>query len=128
MCSVGAELLQDFIRQNGCSTETLSETPGAYGCSCGNSSTRSAPYETVSALGPWPNPEVDVDMRYSPGSDYTSLPQNLQLVIRSLVPSGRNAPGSRYPDMLWYSRMPWPPAGEPRTTGTQYQGFGRVPN
>ncbi len=100
LCSVGAELLQDFIRQDGCSTETLSETPGAYGCSCGNSSTRSAPYETASALAPWPNPEVDVDTRYSPGSDYTSLPQNLQLVIRSLVPSGRNTPGSRYPDML----------------------------
>ncbi len=35
---------------------------------------------------------------------------------------------SRYPDMLWYSRMPRPPAGEPHTTGTQYQGFGQVPN
>ncbi len=30
--------------------------------------------------------------------------------------------------MLWYSRMPRPQAGEPHTTGTQYQGFGRVPN
>ncbi len=34
-CSVGAELPQDFIRQDGGPTETLSEAPGAYGCSCG---------------------------------------------------------------------------------------------
>ncbi len=37
-CSVGAKLPQDFIRQEGGPTETLSEVPGAYGCSCGNSS------------------------------------------------------------------------------------------
>ncbi len=36
-CSVGAELPQDFIRQDGGSTETRSEAPGAYGCSCGDS-------------------------------------------------------------------------------------------
>ncbi len=40
---------------------------------------------------------------------------------------GQECPWSRYPDMLWYSRMPRPQAGEPRTTGTLYQGFGRVP-
>ncbi len=32
--------------------------------------------------------------RYSPGSYYTGLPQNLQPVDRSLVPSGRSAPGA----------------------------------
>ncbi len=41
---------------------------------------------------------------------------------------GQECPWSRYPGMLWYSQMPHPQAGEPRTTGTQYQGFGRVPN
>ncbi len=96
-CSVGAELPQDFIRQDGGPTETLSEAPGAYGCSCGDSAARSAPYETASALAPWPNPEVGVGTRYSPGSDYTGLPQNLQPVVRSLVPSGRSGPWSRYP-------------------------------
>ncbi len=70
-CSVGAELPQDFIRQDGGPTETLSEAPGAYGCSCGDSSAQSAPHETASALAPWPNPEVGVETRYSPGSDYT---------------------------------------------------------
>ncbi len=37
-CSVGAELPQDFIRQDGGPTETLSEAPGAYGCSRGDRS------------------------------------------------------------------------------------------
>ncbi len=93
-CSVSAELLQDLIRQDGGSTETLSEAPGAYGCSCSDSSARSAPYETASALALWPNPEVGVETRHLPGSDYTGLPQDLQAVVRSLVPSGRSAPGA----------------------------------
>ncbi len=33
-------------------------------------------------------------MRYSPGSDYTGLPLNLQPVDRSLVPLCRSAPGA----------------------------------
>ncbi len=37
-CSVGAELPQDFIRQDGGPTETHSEAPGAYICSRGDSS------------------------------------------------------------------------------------------
>ncbi len=94
LCSVSAELLQDLIRQDGGSTETLSEAPGAYGCSRGDSSARSAPYETASALALWPNPEVGVETRHLPGSDYTGLTQDLQAVVRSLVPSGRSAPGA----------------------------------
>ncbi len=62
--------------------------------SCGDSSARSAPYETASALALWPNPEVGVETRHLPGSDYTGLPQDLQAVVRSLVPSGRSAPGA----------------------------------
>ncbi len=58
------------------------------------SSAQSAPYETASALAPWPSPEVGVEMRYSPGSDYTGLPQDLQPVDRSFVPSGRSTPGT----------------------------------
>ncbi len=83
-----------FIRQDNSPTETLSEAPGAYGCSCGDSSARSAPYETASVLAPWPNPEVGVETRNSPGSDYTGLLQNLQPVVRSLMTSGWSAPGA----------------------------------
>ncbi len=95
MCSVSAELPQDFIRQDSGPTETFSETPGVYGYICGNISARSAPYETASALAPWLSPEVGVELeiRCSPGSDYTGLPQNLQPVDRSLVPLGRSACG-----------------------------------
>ncbi len=39
-CSVCAELPHNFIRQDGSPTETLSEAPGAYGYSCGDSSAR----------------------------------------------------------------------------------------
>ncbi len=84
-----------FIRQDGGPTETFSEAPGAHGFSYGDSSARSAPYEcSASALAPWPSPEVGEETRYSPGSEYTSLPHNLQPVDRSLVPSGRSAPGA----------------------------------
>ncbi len=93
-CSVSAELLQDLIRPDGGSTETLSEAPGAYGCSCGDSPARSAPYETASALALWPNPEVGVETRHLPGSDYTGLLQDFQAVVRSLVSLGRSAPGA----------------------------------
>ncbi len=68
--------------------------PGAYGCSCGDSSAQSAPYENASALALWPNPEVGVETRHLPGSDYTGLPQDLQAVVRSIVPSGRSAPAA----------------------------------
>ncbi len=54
----------------------------------------SAPYDTASALAPWLNPEVGMETRYSPGSDYTGLLQNLQPMVRSLVPLGRSAPGA----------------------------------
>ncbi len=53
-----------------------------------------APYETASALAPWPSLEVGMATRYSPGLDYTGLLQNLQPVDRSLIPSGRSAPGA----------------------------------
>ncbi len=50
--------------------------------------------QSTSALALWPNPEVGVETRHLPGSDYTGLPQDLQAVVRSLVPSGRSAPGA----------------------------------
>ncbi len=39
-------------------------------------------------------PRWGVETRHLPGSDYTGLPQDLQAVVRSLVPSGRSAPGA----------------------------------
>ncbi len=90
-CSVGAELPQDFIRQDGGPTETLSEAPGAYGCSCGDSAARSAPYETASALAPWPNPEVGVErgthrVQITPACRKTFSPWSDPSFLRAGVP------------------------------------------
>ncbi len=60
----------------------------AYGCSCGDSSTR---FSHMRPLQHWLiilHAEVGVETQYSPGSDYTGLPQNFQTVVRSLVPRG----------------------------------------
>ncbi len=118
-CSVGAELPQDFIRQDGGPTETLSEAPGAYGCSCGDSAARSC----------------SIWDRFSTGSRAESRGGRGNAVLtgfrlhrpaakpsaRGQIPRsfGQECPWSRYPGMRWYSRMPRPLAGEPRTTGTQ---------
>ncbi len=40
---------------------------------------------------------------------------------------GQEYPWSRYPGMLWYSRMPRSSAWEPLTMGMQCQAYGRVP-
>ncbi len=121
-CSVGAELPQDFIRKDGGPTETFSEAPGVYGHSCGDSSVRSDPCETASAES-W-------------GGHGNAVLTGFRLHRPVAQPSARGeipcsfrqeCPWRRYPGILWCSRMPRPPAGEPRTTGTQCQGYRRVP-
>ncbi len=39
--------------------------------------------------------------------------------------SGQECPWNRFLGMLWFTRMPPPPAGAPRSTGLQCRGFGR---
>ncbi len=46
-CSVGVELLEYVQEQDGGTTETVSEAPGAYGCCGGNHAAGAAPYETA---------------------------------------------------------------------------------
>ncbi len=59
-CSVGVELLEYVQEQDGGTTKTVSEAPGAYG-GCGSSdATGVAPYETASTLAPWQSPEMGV--------------------------------------------------------------------
>ncbi len=62
--SVSVELLEYIQEQDGGTTETVSEAPGAYG-GCGDGhAAGAAPYETASTLAPWPSPEVGVAQRH----------------------------------------------------------------
>ncbi len=90
--SVGVELLEYVQEQDGGTTETVSEGPGAYG-GCGHAA-EATPYETASTLAPWPSPEVGVAERHAVGPSHSSLPPNLHPVVRPLVPSGRSSPGT----------------------------------
>ncbi len=90
--SVGIELLEYIQEQDGGTTETVSEAPGAYGGCGGGHAAGAAPYETASTLAPWPNSEVGVAERHTAGPSQSSLPPNLHPVVRPFVPSGRSAP------------------------------------
>ncbi len=93
-CSVGVELLEYVQEQDSGPTETISEAPGAYGSYGGSYAVGAASYETASTLASWPNPEVGVATRHSPGPSHTGLPPNPHPVVRPFVPSGRSAPGT----------------------------------
>ncbi len=92
--SVGVELLDYIQEQDGGTTETVSEAPGAYGGFGGGHAAGAAPYETASTLAPWPSPEVGVAERHAAGPSHSSLPPNLHPVVRPFIPSGRSAPGT----------------------------------
>ncbi len=92
--SVGVELLEYIQEQDGGTTETVSEAPGAYGGCGGGHAAGVAPYETASTLAPWPSPEVGVAERHAEGPSHSSLPPNLHPVVRPFIPSGRSAPGT----------------------------------
>ncbi len=92
--SVGVKLLEYIQEQDGGTTETVSEAPGAYGGCGGGHAAGAAPYETTSTLAPWPSPEVGVAERHAAGPSHSSLPPNLHPVVRPFIPSGRSAPGT----------------------------------
>ncbi len=58
---------------------------------------RLASYETASALASWPSPEMGVATRHVPSGNHSGMPQNLQPVVRPLVPSGRSSPRAGVP-------------------------------
>ncbi len=61
-------------------------------------------------------PRVGMAERHAVGPSHSSLPPNLQPVVRPFVPSGRSAPWNRSPGTLWFTGMPLPRAGGPRST------------
>ncbi len=93
-CSVDAELPGVFPVQEGGSTETVSEAPGAYGIHSRCHSARIASYETASALASRPGPEMGMATRHVPGLSHPVLPSDLQPVVGSCFSSGRSSPSA----------------------------------
>ncbi len=78
--------------QEGGSTETFSEAPGAYGILSRYHAARIASYETASALAPRPSPEVGMAPRHIPGLTHPVLPSHLQPMVGPCLSSGRSSP------------------------------------
>ncbi len=93
-CSVNAELPEVFPVQEGGSTETLSEAPGAYGIRSRCHTAQIASYETASALASRPGPEMGMAPRHVPGLSYPVLPPHLQPMVEPCFSSGRSSPST----------------------------------
>ncbi len=80
-CSVNAEMPGVFPPQEGGSTETFSEAPGANGILSYGHTARIASYETASALVSRPGPEMGMAPRHVPGLSHPVLPPHLQPMV-----------------------------------------------
>ncbi len=78
--------------QEGGSTETFSEAPGAYGILSRYHAARIASYETASALASRPSPEMVMAPRHIPGLTHPVLPSHLQPMVGPCLSSGRSSP------------------------------------
>ncbi len=91
-CSVNAEMPGVSPAQEGGSTETFSEAPGAYGILSRYHAARIASYETASALASRPSPEMGMAPQHRPGLTHPVLPSHLQPLVGPCVSSGRSSP------------------------------------
>ncbi len=91
-CSVNAEMPGVSPAQEGGSTETFSEAPGAYGILSRYHAARIASYDTASALASRPSPEMGMAPRHVPGLTHPVLPSHLQPMVGSCLSSGRSSP------------------------------------
>ncbi len=73
-CSVNAEMPGVSPAQEGGSTETFSEAPGAYGILSRYHAARIASYETASALASRPSLEMGMAPRHIPDLTHPVLP------------------------------------------------------
>ncbi len=78
--------------QEGGSTETFSEAPGAYGILSRYHAARIASYETASALASRPSPEMGMAPRHIPGLTHPVLPSQLQPMVGPCLSLGRSSP------------------------------------
>ncbi len=91
-CSVNAEMPGVSPAQEGGSTETFSEAPGAYGILSRYHAARIASYETASALASRPSPEMGMAPRHRLGLTHPVLPSHLQPMVGPCFSSGRSSP------------------------------------
>ncbi len=84
-CSVNAEMPGVSPAQEGGSTETFSEAPGAYSILSRYHAARIASYETASALASRPSPEMGMAPRHIPGLTHPVLPSHLQPMVGSCL-------------------------------------------
>ncbi len=91
-CSVNAEMPGVYPAQEGGSTETFSEAPGAYGILSRYHAARIASYETASALASRPSPEMGMAPRHIPGLNHPVLPSHLQPMVGPCLSSGKSSP------------------------------------
>ncbi len=69
LACAGSQRPEYVQEQDGSSTETVSEAPGAYGSCGGSHAAGAALYVTASTLAPWPSPEVGVAAPARSGSE-----------------------------------------------------------
>ncbi len=93
-CPINAELPKFLQRQDGGSTETVSESPGTYGICSRSHATRITSYETTSALVALLSPEKGMALRYTLCGHHTGVLPFLQSLdgpslLRARVPLGQ---------------------------------------
>ncbi len=96
----------------GCSSRSCGQTPLPRICHAAGA----APYETASTLAPWPSPEVGMAERHAVGPSHSSLPPKPSARGQTFRSFGQECPWNRSPGTLWFTGMPLPRAGGPRST------------
>jgi hypothetical protein len=76
LTSERSQSLSQFKGEAGGSTKTFSEAPGAYGIRSGSHAAWVASYETASALGSRPNPEMGMATGHALSVSNSGLPSN----------------------------------------------------
>ncbi len=103
--SVGVELIEYIQEQDGGTTETVSEAPGAYGGCGGGHAAGAAPYETASTLVPWPSSEVGVGRAAQLRVQVTpSLPPKPSPRGQTFHSFGQECPWNKSPGTLWFTQ------------------------
>ncbi len=99
-----AELPEFLQRQECCTTETVSEAPGAYGIRRCSHAARIASYETTSALATLPGPEVGMAPRYTVSGYLPAVSPLPQPLDRPCLSTGRGAPRTSVPAYCCHKR------------------------